>query len=84
MYNNSFAQISVEKFAQELPEARAYLREARIDSTARMRLVDAAMAASVTPDELLAQIDARIRRQARKAASRPAPVMEHAEEFELV
>lgn len=74
MRNGSHENSTVETVAQRLPEARAYLREARIDTTSRMFLRDACAAASVVPDELLAQIEARIRREARRAAARPAEV----------
>lgn len=87
MRNGSPENSTVEMVAQKLPEAHAYLREARIDRTSRMFLRDAAAAASVVPDELLAQIEARIRREARRAAARPAEVERYAEvegEFMLV
>jgi iron-sulfur cluster repair protein YtfE (RIC family) len=72
MRNGSYENSTVETVAQKLPAARAILREARIDSTSRMSLRDAAIAASVNPDELTAQIEASLRRQARRAATRPA------------
>lgn len=85
MRNGSHEQSTVESVAQKLPEARAYLREARIDNTSRLFLRDAAAAASVEPDELLAQVEARIRRQARKAAPAPQPAPVEAEaEFMLI
>lgn len=88
MRNGSYENSTVETVAQKLPEARAYLREARIDSTSHMLLRDAAAAASVVPDELLAQIEARIRREARRAAAQPAEVPagfdEDDEEFMLI
>ena len=66
MRNGSYETLSVEQVVEKLPEARDYLREARIDRTNRMTLREAAASVSVTTDELLAQIEARIRRQARR------------------
>ena len=86
MRNGSYEHSTVETVAQKLPEARAYLREARIDTTSRLFLRDAAAAASVEPDELLAQIEARLRRQAARAA-RPAEAARPADperEFMLI
>ncbi|MFV9503717.1 MAG: hypothetical protein AB4911_04045 [Oscillochloridaceae bacterium umkhey_bin13] len=77
MRNGSYENSTVEKVAQRFPEAHAYLREAGIDRTSRMNLREAAAAASVESDELLAQIEARMRREARRA--RPVEV---APEFE--
>jgi iron-sulfur cluster repair protein YtfE (RIC family) len=82
MRNGSYAHSAVETIARKLPEARALLREARIDSTASMRLADAALATSTNVDELLAVLEDRLRRQARRATRRPAHV--EAEEYELV
>ncbi len=82
MRNGSYAHSTVETVAAKLPEARALLREARIDSTNRMRLADAALASSTNVDELLAVLEDRMRRQARRAARRPAHV--EIEEYELV
>lgn len=66
MRNGSYETLSVEQVVEKLPEARDYLREARIDRTNRMTLREAAASVSVVTDELLAQIEARIRRQARR------------------
>ena len=84
MRNGSYAHSTVETVARKLPEARALLREARIDSTSRMRLAEAALATSTNADELLAVLEDRIRRQARRAAQRPAPAHVEDEEFALV
>jgi iron-sulfur cluster repair protein YtfE (RIC family) len=78
MRNGSYELSNVDKVASTLPEARALLREARIDSTSRMSLREAALAAGANPDELLAQIEARLRREARRASERRA-----AEELEI-
>ncbi len=73
MRNGSYETLSVEQVVEKLPEARDYLREARIDRTSRMTLREAATAVSVVTDELLAQIEARMRRQARRMAEHVAP-----------
>ena len=72
MRNGSYETLSVEQVLQKLPEARDYLREARIDRTNRMTLREAAASVSVVTDELLAQIEARIRRQARRLVEQTA------------
>jgi hypothetical protein len=72
MRNGSYAQISPEAVAEKLSEARALFREARIDTTARMSLTDAALAAGVSTDELLAVLEDRARRNARRARSAEA------------
>lgn len=79
MRNGSYEDLSVETVLQKLPEAREYVREARIDSTSRMSLREAAAATSTNSDELLAQIEARMRRQARRSAERPAPAVANEE-----
>ncbi len=84
MRNGSNELSTVETVAQKFPEARAYLREARIDNTHRMFLRDAAIAASVEPDELLAQVEARLRREARRAAARAEAAHPAEAERELV
>lgn len=91
MRNGNYENSTVETVAQKLPEAHAYLREARIDRTSLMTLREAAIAASVNPDELVAQIEARMRRQARhvaRPAARPAEAARTAErandEFMLI
>lgn len=71
MRNGNLENSSVEQVVQKLPEARSFLREARIDRTSIMSLREAAAAVSVNSDELLAQIEDRLRREARRA---PAPV----------
>lgn len=72
MRNGSYETLSVEQVVQKLPEARDYLREARIDRTSRMTLREAAASVSVVTDELLAQIEARMRRQARRMVEQTA------------
>lgn len=76
MRNGNLENSTVEQVIQKLPEARSFLREARIDRTNTMLLREAAASVSVNCDELLAQIEDRMRRQARRA---PARVEELAE-----
>jgi hypothetical protein len=68
MRNGSYETLTVETVTQKLPEAREYLRAARIDNTSRYSLREACATASVESDELLAKIEARMRRQARRTA----------------
>lgn len=70
MRNGSHELSNVDTVASKLPEARELLREARIDSTSRLSLREAALACGSNPDELLAQIEARLRRAGRQAARR--------------
>jgi hypothetical protein len=84
MRNGSYTQLSPETVIAKFPAARALLREARIDSTSRMRLADAALAASVHSDELMAVLEDRMRRAARRPASQPAHAERREEAFELV
>ncbi|RRR69377.1 MAG: hypothetical protein EI684_15830 [Candidatus Viridilinea halotolerans] len=70
MRNQSYETLTVETVIQKLPESRDYLREARIDNTGRMSLREAAQSVSAESDELLAQIEARMRRQARRTTER--------------
>ncbi|NJN16205.1 MAG: hypothetical protein HC822_07985 [Oscillochloris sp.] len=78
MRNGSNELNTVDRVIQKLPVAREILREARIDSTNRLNLRQAALAASVEPDELLAKIERRARYAPRIA---PKVVVE---EFEYV
>lgn len=71
MRNGNLENSSVEQVIQKLPEARSFLREARIDRTSALSLREAAAAVSLNSDELLAQVEDRLRREARRA---PAPV----------
>jgi iron-sulfur cluster repair protein YtfE (RIC family) len=65
MRNGNYETSDVDQVVRKLPGARELLREHRIDTSSRLRLRDACLAASVEPDEMLAQIEARIRRTAR-------------------
>ncbi|MFQ3663120.1 MAG: hypothetical protein SNJ69_12090 [Chloroflexaceae bacterium] len=70
MRNGNLENITVEQVVQKLPEARSFLREARIDRTSMLTLREAAAAVSMESDELLAQIEDRLRRSARRAPAR--------------
>lgn len=84
MRNGSYEVSNAQLVAQKVPGAREILREHRID-TSNMRLRDAALAAGVEPDELLAQIEARARRMAHRAATRPVEhEYDYDEEFTLI
>lgn len=80
MRNGSYDQLTPATVAQKLPEAGALLREARIDTGARVRLMDAAMATSTNVDELLANLEDRTRRAARRA-QRAVPTAERLREL---
>lgn len=68
MRNGNFEQYTVEEVLQTFgAEARAFLREHRIDRS-NLRFADACAAASVTPDEFFAQLDAGMRRRAARTA----------------
>lgn len=83
MQNGSLEHNTVTNLLQQIPSAGSLLREHRLAPTSRLRLADACAAVSVNPDELLAQLDDQIRRQARRAAQpAPAPVTIFEEEFD--
>jgi ribosome-associated translation inhibitor RaiA len=65
MRNGSYETSDVSQVARKLSGAREILSEHRIDISSNLRLREAALAASVEPDEMLAQIEARMRRMAR-------------------
>ncbi len=65
MRNGSYETNDVNQVVRKLSGARELLREHRIDMTSRLQLREACLAASVEPDEMLAQIEARMRRMAR-------------------
>ncbi|WP_322822359.1 hypothetical protein [Chloroflexus sp.] len=68
MRNGTLEQLTVEEVLQTFgPEARAFLRENRIDRS-NLRFADACAAASVNPDEFFAQLDAGMRRRAARVA----------------
>jgi iron-sulfur cluster repair protein YtfE (RIC family) len=76
MRNNSLEQQSVARVAAQLPEARRVLRSYRIDSTNRMTLAQAAAAASVEPDALMAELEYRARWMGRRSSVRHEEVEE--------
>ncbi len=68
MRNGTFEQYTVEEVLQTFGnEARTLMREYRIDRS-NMRFADACAAASVTTDEFFAQLEAGMRRRAKKLA----------------
>ncbi|NTV63710.1 MAG: hypothetical protein HGA65_09270 [Oscillochloris sp.] len=62
MRNGSYETSNVDKVVRKLSGAREILREHRIDTSSKLRLREACLAASVEPDEMLAQMEARMRR----------------------
>jgi hypothetical protein len=75
-----FANQTTDQLNAQFSEAAATLREYRIAPNSRMTLATAAAAASVEVDELLAVLEERTRRAARKQARHAE--FEH-EEYEL-
>lgn len=67
MRNGSLETLSVARVAAAVPGASTTLRSYGIDPTDRLLLWQAASAASVTSDEVLAVMEARMRRQAQRA-----------------
>lgn len=68
MRNGNFENYTVEEILQTFgAEARAFLRENRIDRS-NLRFADACAVASVNPDEFFAQLDAGMRRRAARTA----------------
>jgi hypothetical protein len=75
MSKNFIEHQTVDWVCEQVEGANALLRGQGIDPTSRMSFAVAAAAASVTPGELLAQMDYRARLQARKlAAAQPEEV----------
>ena len=66
MRNGSFEQQTAEHVITHTPEAAAVLRSYRIDPSNRMSLATAAAAVSMSPDALLAEIEDKLRRAARR------------------
>ncbi|NNJ13461.1 hypothetical protein EKD04_024350 [Chloroflexales bacterium ZM16-3] len=81
MRNGSYETSNVNQVVRKLSGARELLREHHIDTTSQLQLREACLAASVEPDEMLAQIDARMRRMARPVEH---PREKYAEEHEHV
>ena len=67
MRNGSLETQSVAQVVAAVPGASTTLRSYGIDPTARLPLWQAASAASVTSDEVLAVMEARMRCQAQRA-----------------
>lgn len=78
MRNGSIEQQSVAHTLSHVAGASDILWRSGIDPTSRVSLRQAALAASVAPDELMAVLEYR----ARKAAKRQ-PTAQHEHEFEL-
>jgi hypothetical protein len=75
MSQNMIEQQTVAWVTGRIDGASTVLRTHKIDATNRMSLAVAAAAASVTPGELLAEMDYRGRLQARKlVGTQPAEV----------
>lgn len=69
MRNGNFENYTVEEILQTFgAEARTFLRENRIDRS-HLRFADACAAASISPDEFLAQLEAGMRRAADRTAT---------------
>ncbi len=82
MRNGSLETQSVAHVAAAVPGASTTLRSYGIDLTNRLSLWQATQAASTTSDEVLAVMEARMRRQARRAKAQ-AHAHEEAYEEEL-
>ncbi len=81
MRNGSYETSNVDQVVRKLPGARELLSEHRINMNNRISLREACLATSVEPDEMLAQIEARMRRMARPVEQ---PREKYAEEREYV
>jgi hypothetical protein len=66
MRNGSIEQQTSEQVIERIPGASSVLRGYGIDPTNRLSLAQAAAAVSVTPDALLAELEDRARRLARR------------------
>lgn len=71
MRNGSYETSNVNEIVRKIPAARALLRGYGIDTNSSIRLRDAAAAASMNADELLAQVEARLRRSAVRYVEQP-------------
>lgn len=70
MRNGSLEQQTVAQVLTHVPEASSTLRSYGIDPTSRISLAQAAAAASVAPDALLAELEYRMRRTAQQHKQR--------------
>ena len=74
MRNGSVEQQAVDQVVARIPGASSVLRSYGIDPSNRMSLMQAAAAVSVTPDALLAELEAKARHlMHRSAVPTPAP-----------
>jgi hypothetical protein len=71
MRNGNLEQQTAEEAIARVPEAAAVLRSYRIDPTNRMSLATAAAAVSMAPDALMAEIEEKLRRAARRRVAVP-------------
>jgi iron-sulfur cluster repair protein YtfE (RIC family) len=78
-----FENDTINHLSQNQPAANAVLRQYKIAPNSGLRLGQAAAAASVNTDELLAQIEAAGRRSVRKVATPAVELVEDFEEFEV-
>ncbi|HJZ46755.1 MAG TPA: hypothetical protein VKE41_06300 [Roseiflexaceae bacterium] len=77
MRNGSVEQQTVDTVIARIPGASSVLRSYGIDPTNRLSLAQAAAAVSVTPDALLAELEAKARRAASVIPARPEePVLQ--------
>jgi iron-sulfur cluster repair protein YtfE (RIC family) len=86
MRNGSIEQQSVDQVIARIPGASGVLRSYGIDPNSRMSLALAAAAVSATPDALLAELEERSMRLARRQAAeqRQRLAQQTAEEQELL
>jgi iron-sulfur cluster repair protein YtfE (RIC family) len=71
MRNGSYEASNVDAIARKLPAARSILRGYSIDTSSGLSLRTAALAAGAEPDEVLAQVEARLRRLAARHVDQP-------------
>jgi iron-sulfur cluster repair protein YtfE (RIC family) len=76
MRNGSIEQQPVEQVMARIPGASNVLRGYGIDPTNRMSLALAAAAVSVTPDALLAELEAKAMRLARQHVAEEQELLE--------
>lgn len=76
MRNGSHETSNVDQVVRKLPGARALFAEHRIDTGRHLSLREACLSTSVEPDEMLAQIEARMRRIARAAEQTSEKIVE--------
>jgi hypothetical protein len=78
MRKHILEQKKIQSYVTTVPEAGNAFRLHNIDATARMNLANAAAMVSAPTDEVLAVMEYRLRRAARKApAIQPKPAIQH-------